>query len=76
MPISGKKALTALRKAGFEIPKFRMSLFMPKRKKEAVEEIAAYNSEFGRKIGYASLRNTRSIRIRWKGSISVSDRNC
>ena len=44
-----KKALTALRKAGFEIPEIPYEPIYAETKKEAVEEIAAYNSEFGRK---------------------------
>lgn len=44
-----KKALTALRKAGFEIPNIPYEPIYAASKKEAVEEIAAYNSEFGKK---------------------------
>lgn len=44
-----KKALSALRKAGFEIPEIPYEPIYAETKKEAVEEIAAYNSEFGRK---------------------------
>lgn len=44
-----KKALTALRKAGFDIPPIPYEPIYAETKKEAVEEIAAYNSEFGRK---------------------------
>lgn len=44
-----KKALTALRKAGFEIPEIPYEPIYAASKKEAVEEIAAYNSEFGKK---------------------------
>jgi DNA modification methylase len=44
-----KKALTALRKSGFEIPPIPYEPIFAADKKEAVEEIAAYNSEFGKK---------------------------
>ncbi|MDD2300664.1 MAG: site-specific DNA-methyltransferase [Fermentimonas sp.] len=44
-----KKALIALRKAGFEIPEIPYEPIYAASKKEAVEEIAAYNSEFGKK---------------------------
>ncbi len=44
-----KKALIALRKAGFEIPPIPYEPIYAADKKEAVEEIAAYNSEFGKK---------------------------
>lgn len=44
-----KKALIALRKAGFEIPNIPYEPIYASSKKEAVEEIAAYNSEFGKK---------------------------
>lgn len=44
-----KKALQALAKAGFEIPPIPYEPIYAATKKEAVEEIAAYNSEFGKK---------------------------
>lgn len=44
-----KKALAALWKAGFEIPEIPYEPIYAETKKEAVEEIAAYNSEFGKK---------------------------
>lgn len=44
-----KKALIALRKSGFEIPPIPYEPIFAADKKEAVEEIAAYNSEFGKK---------------------------
>lgn len=44
-----RKALIALRKAGFEIPDIPYEPIYAADKKEAVEEIAAYNSEFGKK---------------------------
>lgn len=44
-----KKALTALRKAGFTIPPIPYEEIEAKDKQEAVEEIAAYNSEFASK---------------------------
>lgn len=44
-----KKALIALRKSGFEIPPIPYEPIFASDKKEAVEEIAAYNSEFGKK---------------------------
>lgn len=43
-----RKALLALRKAGFEIPLIPYEPIYAENKKEAVEEIAAYNSEFGK----------------------------
>jgi len=44
-----KRALQELKKAGFELPELTYELIYAKDKKEAVEEIAAYNSEFGTK---------------------------
>ena len=44
-----RKALLALRKAGFEIPEIPYEPIHAADKKEAVEEIAAYNSEFATK---------------------------
>lgn len=44
-----KKALIALRKAGFIVPDIPYEPIYAADKKEAVEEIAAYNSEFGKK---------------------------
>lgn len=44
-----RKALIALRKAGFFVPEIPYEPIHAKDKKEAVEEIAAYNSEFGKK---------------------------
>lgn len=44
-----RKALLALRKSGFDIPDIPYEPIFAKDKKEAVEEIAAYNSEFGKK---------------------------
>lgn len=44
-----RKALISLRKAGFEIPDIPYEPIYAADKKEAVEEIAAYNSEFGKK---------------------------
>ena len=44
-----RKALLALRKAGFEIPEIPYEPIYAADKKEAVEEIAAYNSEFATK---------------------------
>jgi len=44
-----KKALIALRKSGFLIPEIPYEPVQAKDKKEAVEEIAAYNSEFSQK---------------------------
>ena len=41
-----KKALVELRKAGFEIPHFPYEPIYAENKREAVEEIAAYNSKF------------------------------
>ena len=42
-------ALMTLRKSGFEIPEIPYEPIFAKDKKEAVEEIAAYNSEFAKK---------------------------
>ena len=44
-----KKALLALRKAGFDIPEIPYEEIQASCKSEAVEEIAAYNSEFAQK---------------------------
>lgn len=44
-----RKALLALRKSGFEIPEIPYEPIKAVDKKEAVEEIAAYNSEFATK---------------------------
>lgn len=44
-----KKALANLKEAGFVVPDIPYELIFAKDKKEAVEEIAAYNSEFGTK---------------------------
>lgn len=44
-----KKALTALRKSGFEIPEIPYEEIQAADRREAVEEIAAYNSEFAQK---------------------------
>ena len=44
-----RKALLALRKSGFEIPEIPYEPIYAADKKEAVEEIAAYNSEFAAK---------------------------
>ncbi len=44
-----RKALIALRKAGFFIPEIPYEPIHAETKKEAVEEIAAYNSEFAEK---------------------------
>ncbi len=44
-----KKALLALRRYGFHIPEIPYEPIYAADKKEAVEEIAAYNSEFGKK---------------------------
>ena len=44
-----RKALIALRKSGFEIPEIPYEPIFAADKKEAVEEIADYNSEFGKK---------------------------
>jgi DNA modification methylase len=44
-----RKALLALRKAGFFIPAIPYEPIYAETKKEAVEEIAAYNSEFAQK---------------------------
>lgn len=44
-----RKALLALRKAGFTIPPIPYEPIYAENKKEAVEEIAAYNSEFAKK---------------------------
>lgn len=44
-----KKALTALQKAGFVIPQIPYEPIYAETKKEAIEEIAAYNSEFAKK---------------------------
>ena len=44
-----KKALTALRKSGFEIPEIPYEEIQAVDRREAVEEIAAYNSEFAQK---------------------------
>lgn len=44
-----RKALIALRKAGFTIPEIPYEPIFAADKKEAVEEIAAYNSEFATK---------------------------
>lgn len=44
-----RKALIALRKSGFVIPDIPYEPIQASDKKEAVEEIAAYNSEFGKK---------------------------
>lgn len=45
-----RKALLALRKSGFTIPEIPYEPIFAANKKEAVEEIAAYNSEFAIKI--------------------------
>ena len=42
-----KKALVELRKSGFEIPPIPYEPIFAESKREAVEEIAAYNSKFG-----------------------------
>lgn len=44
-----RKALLSLRKSGFEIPEIPYEPIFASNKKEAVEEIAAYNSEFAAK---------------------------
>lgn len=44
-----KKALVALRSSGFDIPPIPYEPIQAKDKREAVEEIAAYNSEFAKK---------------------------
>lgn len=44
-----RKALIGLRKSGFYIPEIPYEPIYAADKKEAVEEIAAYNSEFGKK---------------------------
>ena len=44
-----KKALAALRKSGFEIPEIPYEEIQAADRREAVEEIAAYNSEFAQK---------------------------
>lgn len=44
-----RKALIALRKSGFSIPDIPYEPIFAENKKEAVEEIAAYNSEFAKK---------------------------
>ncbi|MCC8153672.1 MAG: site-specific DNA-methyltransferase [Tannerellaceae bacterium] len=44
-----RSALFELKKAGFEIPEIPYQLIHAETKKEAVEEIAAFNSEFGKK---------------------------
>lgn len=44
-----KKALLALRNYGFQVPEIPYEPIYAADKKEAVEEIAAYNSEFGKK---------------------------
>ena len=44
-----RKALIALRKSGFAIPEIPYEPIYAENKKEAVEEIAAYNSEFAQK---------------------------
>lgn len=44
-----RKALIGLRKAGFIVPEIPYEPIYAKDKKEAVEEIAAYNSEFAKK---------------------------
>jgi DNA modification methylase len=44
-----RKALIALRKAGFTVPEIPYEPIQAADKKEAVEEIAAYNSEFAQK---------------------------
>lgn len=44
-----RKALIALRKSGFVIPEIPYEPIYAENKKEAVEEIAAYNSEFAKK---------------------------
>lgn len=44
-----RKALIALRKSGFVIPEIPYEPIYAENKKEAVEEIAAYNSEFAQK---------------------------
>lgn len=44
-----KRALITLRKRGFEVPDVPYELIYAKDKREAVEEIAAYNSEFAKK---------------------------
>lgn len=44
-----RKALLALRKSGFTIPDIPYEPIFAEDKKEAVEEIAAYNSEFAKK---------------------------
>ncbi|MCD6345995.1 MAG: site-specific DNA-methyltransferase [Bacteroidales bacterium] len=44
-----KLALIALRKRGFDVPEVPYELIQAKDKREAVEEIAAYNSEFAKR---------------------------
>jgi len=44
-----RKALLGLRKSGFDIPQIPYEPIFAETKQEAVEEIAAYNSEFARK---------------------------
>ncbi|MCC8187138.1 MAG: site-specific DNA-methyltransferase [Bacteroides sp.] len=50
-----RKALLALRKAGFEIPPIPYEPIHAENKTEAVEEIAAYNSEFAKKNSDTTL---------------------
>lgn len=65
-----KKALLALRKSGFSIPEIPYEPVQAKDKKEAVEEIAAYNSEFSQKNPDTILfQNIRLILIRSNDSI-------
>lgn len=71
-----RKALLALRKSGFLIPDIPYEPIYAEDKKEAVEEIAAYNSEFAKKIQihYCS-RSITSTLIRWNVLIYLSKRN-
>lgn len=56
-----KKALYKLRKSGFQIPPIPYELIYAKTKKEAVEEIAAYNSSFADKNPDTILFNKYNI---------------
>lgn len=56
-----RKALLALRNYGFEIPDIPYEEIQASNKKEAVEEIAAYNSEFAQKNPDTLLFNKYNI---------------
>ncbi len=67
-----KKALAKLRKSGFEIPPIPYELIFAKTKKEAVEEIAAYNSSFAEKNPDTILFNKYNIDTEVLGNFEIN----